>query len=943
MDLSGVSERDFEERNKRFWQGKRFFLATFYLRVIVAPADLRFELWFKGKPYTSSIDPVTVEWDPAGASAKPMSHSTVWGTVKPSALRDSQIGMSSERRVGSTIQPQNLRDSIYTGDVQETQSLLESDFDSVAKDDFAWLRELKDLNYPERDIAELLINSEKDSPWIYFEPTANIDRSIIPGYHQPACVHFDRRRSPNSREIVGSPFTFANRRLIPTAGSLAEPTSSTNLSWSTDEESVMCIIDELCGIAGVCPDKRDLDKWTGQVLFSDDYPEMIASVTYRPNSKSLDTSQPSELDRAGTSVGHTESKDRDRALRDIVTVLERFCSAAAQSQQNGLCCDSFTILKKLRDTQGDAIDLTRVDLKLAVDLLDELKASRLDSDRNILPVSTAKSICELFLGSLSLGVHDIDATLDLCSLAAQLLTLGFALYARAHVDTFCPFFLDTPVYGVYLFGARDLSSGYPQAAVTLHRFTCLNDMIEKPVMVFSKFSDDVENSGAFPLDLLATSTDLLDTWGPGRFVEPPNRTAPESLSIIGILLGNGIIQPADEVGDPSNLTLHWSKEISPVHASAKKFTWNKDAKMRIAGSVIVNENCQADLKLLWPLFTQALENRGAYQDYWAFTEFQAGLAIAGQQFIGGQLQFNKTWTWHDGNSWKQNFLALLALDMPFDELERPWGLQVSFCTGVSRRVPLRVLLADVMPIFVQTLSLPPEWTVLEEQGIFKAFEGENLKAWLDSLNLLPKSQHLIPLVKRIVHYTLLILKDTGVDRTEQKFRIACPKNLVSGKPLAMCLEIPCNNGNLWTRILADTKDCATFACMTPLCLESEEHKCRQTDPWHCPSLQTAVCRYRAKDELLGVPVAGSPWRLQDQALYWIGNPKSGLQTRMKMSQDGKTARLHVSVSSMSEKTLSQLGTMRLLSKMGRKMDHIREKQYEDWEAEGVLVMADIKP
>jgi hypothetical protein len=62
-----------------------------------------------------------------------------------------------------------------------------------------------------------------------------------------------------------------------------------------------------------------------------------------------------------------------------------------------------------------------------------------------------------------------------------------------------------------------------------------------------------------------------------------------------------------------------------------------------------------------------------------------------------------------------------------------------------------------------------------------------------------------------------------------------------------------------------------------------------------------------------------------------------------MSPDGKTARLHVSVSSMSERPLSRLGIMRLLSKMGRKMDHIREKPYEDWEALGVLVMADIKP
>jgi hypothetical protein len=58
--------------------------------------------------------------------------------------------------------------------------------------------------------------------------------------------------------------------------------------------------------------------------------------------------------------------------------------------------------------------------------------------------------------------------------------------------------------------------------------------------------------------------------------------------------------------------------MPPIHTSAKRATWSKDAKVRIAGGVTVNENCQTDLKLRWPLFTQALENLGTYQEYWAF-------------------------------------------------------------------------------------------------------------------------------------------------------------------------------------------------------------------------------------------------------------------------------------------------------------------------------------
>jgi hypothetical protein len=81
---------------------------------------------------------------------------------------------------------------------------------------------------------------------------------------------------------------------------------------------------------------------------------------------------------------------------------------------------------------------------------------------------------------------------------------------RVHVNTLHPFFLDAPLHAIYLFGTKDLSSGYPHAAATLHQFTYLSDMIQKPMMVFSKFSADVENSSAIPLDLLATSSSVLD-------------------------------------------------------------------------------------------------------------------------------------------------------------------------------------------------------------------------------------------------------------------------------------------------------------------------------------------------------------------------------------------------------------------------------------------------
>lgn len=61
--------------------------------------------------------------------------------------------------------------------------------------------------------------------------------------------------------------------------------------------------------------------------------------------------------------------------------------------------------------------------------------------------------------------------------------------------------------------------------------------------------------------------------------------------------------------------------------------------------------------------------------------------------------------------------------IPF--LEDPFGVQVSLCTGVSRRVTLRKMLADLMPVFALASIRPDEiamWNVLcNDYGIADFF------------------------------------------------------------------------------------------------------------------------------------------------------------------------------------------------------------------------------
>lgn len=70
-DMKEIRQEEFKLMNKRCWQGKKYYNATFSVKVAIAPADLKFELWFNGKKYNRSHDPISIEFDAVGAAAKP--------------------------------------------------------------------------------------------------------------------------------------------------------------------------------------------------------------------------------------------------------------------------------------------------------------------------------------------------------------------------------------------------------------------------------------------------------------------------------------------------------------------------------------------------------------------------------------------------------------------------------------------------------------------------------------------------------------------------------------------------------------------------------------------------------------------------------------------------------------------------------------------------------
>jgi len=128
----------------------------------------------------------------------------------------------------------------------------------------------------------------------------------------------------------------------------------------------------------------------------------------------------------------------------------------------------------------------------------------------------------------------------------------------------------------------------------------------------------------------------------------------------------------------------------------------------------------------------------------------------------------------------------------------------------------------------------------------------------------------------IVKSMLEVLKDTGIDENGEELVIAWVRR---DSPYS-CLRLRCEKTSLWARILADSEDCATFAYITPLCLEIKKHKCRNLEvaPWHNVSnlLDTAVCPQLSNRELVTVANTLTPWKLQHEVSYLIGKSRSNL-------------------------------------------------------------------
>lgn len=85
--------------------------------------------------------------------------------------------------------PTNLSEALKSRELRVVQRFLSKNFGSAATSDFTWLQELDEAGYSVREIAELLLEDIKDSPWIHFSPQMHPKSPIRIDFHISDCAH----------------------------------------------------------------------------------------------------------------------------------------------------------------------------------------------------------------------------------------------------------------------------------------------------------------------------------------------------------------------------------------------------------------------------------------------------------------------------------------------------------------------------------------------------------------------------------------------------------------------------------------------------------------------------------------------------------------------------------------------------------------------------------
>lgn len=665
------------------------------------------------------------------------------------------------------------RKVLATKDTTKIEKLIQDDFYSISSGKYAWLKELKALGVSDEDMAELVLDEHDACPWIFYEEEASSEglqgKELLLGHHLHDCAHRLQLRQEEGLLGISSPPSEADSIVHPS------PYSFRNVEVATK-------LHRRCGLAGVAPISRNKESWNGFVTFDKD--DTVALVSF-------------------AKLNSPQAIDPEHLLKRIMAALEGLCSAFAEAQDLNLCCSSYTAFCLKTPHDLPYIEAFRIQIEVAWQLLKILKSMLPNMTSVTLSLLSEKTgplhaALQPLLGShLNSLLHseagqETLTCLHFCSLAAQFLSLAFVSYSQAHRGGIFPSFLLKPLRKVVLSGAGMV--GAPVIEMTTRSLTCIGDMLDAPVISFQLVTDAAElpRELSSKYNIYASLTDVVDTWGPAELLCASSDRKP-----FAIRIGGGILYTEDaERGQ-----YHWSETVDMQKISRKGI--NPAGKLLI-GAVHVNDSCQSNIEnlrdktKLGTLGTRErtlrlrIENIALSLGHYFSLSTQASL-----KYDSG-ISLKKV----DRERAEMNVLSLLD----------DWSaVQVSYCTGICRRVKFRDMVADLLPAFgldaVHSEDDYKSWQSLRDAGIMNHLRS------VDHVTLEPSVSSFFERKVREMYKALL---HSGID-DDQMLRVAWP----SAQDRHAYSSIACGGQNSWVEILSESTWISTYAYIAPHCLQVE--------------------------------------------------------------------------------------------------------------------------
>lgn len=539
------------------------------------------------------------------------------------------------------------------------------------------------------------------------------------------------------------------------------------------------------------------------------------------------TSETSHTSYDSTANGRKfEPWDRDTAKKIMVALLN-VLKAIAFLHEQVQCCDRVTVIVKPveRDKVLELRTISSADLNILSQKLEEFcepsetkmigwTSPLADLCRKILSAVCFANLADEHLGGTSVPGQTLSPNrcLHLCALIVQIASLGVVTYSRGHSREFDTEALTRSIDAFILGGVEHYWSPVCAERVEL---SCMGKMLGRKVWIFH---EDKSSIGTFNdiFLLSATAEDVLDTWGGWASTQNNDQGLAICLHTGGGLIARAEDAAVEHVIVDGETCCHWSSG----HEFVQREQWFVPLDTRfLIGATQQNLACPLIHSVAHEAITPMLSPLGTRSPSWRFTGRSAG--ISGAHHGGASLTL--TQTKDDGRNLKRLLVDGYQENQDLRKLNSPWGLELSLCTGIARRVLLRQLIYDEA-LECLRLGLPGEWQTIE--AIMSTISEISNREFDDLLNKLTEKQ--AEVLRKAVELLIIATEFTGVESDGHTLTMWWPERYAPEPRGIKFRKKQYSGKNPWISMIKDSEHCAVFGMVTTRCLQHKNiKKCRR--------------------------------------------------------------------------------------------------------------------